>query len=90
MGTHSVTASRGIEDGEIDIGIGVGRVEKATKANRVRGFPEFENLIDIDEVIEKAAVFVPALAGAYRTQDGDKGRKISVDRFELSPEERTG
>lgn len=65
-------------------------MEKATKANRGRGFPEFENLIDIDEVIEKAAMFVPALAGAHRAQDGDKGGEISVDGFELSAEERTG
>lgn len=41
-------------------------------------------------MIEEAAVLVPALAGADGAEDGDEGRELLVDGFELTAEEGTG
>ncbi|KAK6931780.1 LOW QUALITY PROTEIN: hypothetical protein RJ641_003573, partial [Dillenia turbinata] len=51
-----VSAGGGIEDGEIDVRVGVGGVEEAAEADGVWGFPELEDFVDVDEVIEEAAV----------------------------------
>lgn len=62
--TDSIPAGGRIEDGEINIGIGVSGVEESAEANGFLCFPELENSVDVDEVVEEAAVLVPALAGA--------------------------
>lgn len=39
-------------------------MEKTTETYRVLGFPELEDFVYVDKVVEKAAVLVPAFAGA--------------------------
>lgn len=90
VAAHGVAAGGRIEDGEVDVGVGISGVEEAAKANRVLGFPELENFVDVDKVVEEAAVFVPALAGADGAEDGDEGGEFWVDGFEFTAEERTG
>ena len=48
VGPDGVAASGGVEDGEIDIGIGVCRVEEAAETYRFLGLPELENLVHVD------------------------------------------
>lgn len=79
MGTNGFSAGGGIEDGEIDVGIGVSRMEEATKTDGIGSIPELENTVDIEEVLEEATVLVPTLAGADRTEDGDERREILVN-----------
>lgn len=55
-------------------------------ANRIWSVSDF---VDLDEVVEKADVFVLSLASSNRAQDGDKGEQILVDCFKFSMEERT-
>lgn len=89
MATNNIAASGRIEDGEIDVGIGVSRVEEAAQTNRLWRFPDLENSVDIDKMIEEGAVLVPALAGADGAEDGDERRKVRVNLFELAAEEGT-
>lgn len=89
MASNNITASGRIENGEIDIGIGIRRVEETAQTHRLLRFPDFENTVDIDEVIEEGAVLVPALAGADGAEDGDERRKVRVYLFELAAKERT-
>lgn len=84
-----VAAGGGIEDGEVDVGVGVGGVEEAAEGDGVGGFPELENAVDIEEVVEEAAVLVPALAGTDGAEDGEEGGEVDVDGFELAAEEGT-
>ena len=88
MATNDVTARIGIKDSKIDIRIGISRMEEAAKTDRIRGLPNLENAIDVNQVIKKAAVLVPTLAGANGTQDGNQRREIGVDVLELSAKER--
>lgn len=39
-----------IEDGEIDVGIGVCGVEEAAECDMIRRGPEFEDTVNLDEV----------------------------------------
>lgn len=84
-----VAAGGGIEDGEVDVGVGVGGVEEAAEGDGVGGFPELENAVDIEEVVEEAAVLVPALARTDGAEDGEEGGEVDVDGFELAAEEGT-
>ncbi|PON68152.1 hypothetical protein PanWU01x14_097120, partial [Parasponia andersonii] len=63
---NDVAPGGGVENGEVDIGVDVGRVEEAKKANRVLGSPWLEDSVDVEEVVEEGTVPVPALAGANR------------------------
>ena len=89
MSANHVAARRRIKNGEIDIRIGVSRVEETTKADRFRCFPDLEDAVHIKKVLEEAAMFVPALAGADGAEDGDEGRQLLVDAFEFAAEEGT-
>lgn len=71
VAADSVAAGGRVEDGEVDVGVGVSGVEEAAEGDGIRGFPEFEDAVDVDEVVEEAAVFVPAFAGADGLEDGD-------------------
>lgn len=88
VAADGVAAGGGVEDGEVDIGVGVGGVEEAAEGDGVGGVPELEDAVDVDEVVEEAAVLVPALSGADGAEDGDKGGEVGVDGLELSAEER--
>jgi hypothetical protein len=79
VSSDSFAAGGRIENGEIDIGVGVSRVEETKQANSLLCFPEFVNSVHIDEVIEEAAMLVPALAGADGAQDGDERREFGVN-----------
>lgn len=89
MRANGFTAGGGIEDGEVNVGIGVSRVEETAEGHRIWGFPEMEDAEDVDEVLEESAVFVPALAGADRAKDGDKRRQVGINSVELIAEEGT-
>lgn len=65
ISSDSFTASGGIKDGKIDIGVGVSRVEEATKADSIRGTPEFKDTINVDEMFKEAAMLMPALPCTY-------------------------
>ena len=65
-------------------------MEEATERDGVWSSPEVEDAVDVDEVVEEGAVFVPALAGANGGEEGDEGRELFVDGFELATEEGTG
>ncbi|KAK2966981.1 hypothetical protein RJ640_009665 [Escallonia rubra] len=90
MAPNSVPAGGRVEDGKVDVGVRISGVKEATKADRVLRLPELEDAVDVDEVVEEAAVLVPALACADGSEDGDQGRQALVDGFELSAEEGTG
>lgn len=49
-------------------------MEEAAEGDGARGFPEVEDAVDVEEVLEEAAVLVPALAGAGGLQDCDQRR----------------
>lgn len=89
VGADDVAAGGGIEDGEVDVGVGVGRVEEAAEGDGGRGLPQVEDAVDVDEVVEEGAVLVPALAGADGAEDGHQRREVGVDSVELVPEEGT-
>lgn len=63
-------------------------MEKAAEANAVGGFPYFEDPVNVNEMLEKATVFVPALPCSDRTQDSNKRWQVLVYGFEFSSEER--
>lgn len=88
MAANDVAAGGGVEDGEVDVGVGVGGVEEATKRDGERGVPEVEDAEDVDEVLKEGAVFVPTLAGADGAEDGDEGREVGVDGGEVIAKER--
>lgn len=81
VGADNVAASGGVEDGEVDVGVGVGGVEEAAETDGVGGVPQLEDAVSVDEVVEEAAVLVPALSGAHRSEHGDKGREFWVHGF---------
>lgn len=85
-----VTTSVGVENGEVDIGIGIGGVEEAAEADGVGSFPDLENAVDVVEVVQEAAVLVPALPGADGAQDGKQRRQAGVDGFQVAAEEGAG
>ena len=87
VSANDVAAGGRVEDGEVDVGVGVGGVEEAAEADGVGGPPELEDAVDVGEVVEEAAVLVPALAGAHGAEDGNEGREVAVDGVELVPEE---
>lgn len=64
MGANDFAACGRIKDGKIDIGIGISGVKEAAEADRVRGLPYLENAVDVNQVFEKGAVLVPALASS--------------------------
>lgn len=91
VGANSVAADgRGWEYGEIDVGIGVGRVEEAAEADGVGGLPHLEYAVDAEEVVEEATVLVPALAGTRRAKHRHKAWQVLVNGFELAAQEGTG
>lgn len=53
-----------VEDGEVDVRVRVRGVEQSAKTDRVRGFPYLKDAVDVNKVVEEAAVFVLALASA--------------------------
>lgn len=65
ISSNGFTASGGIKDGEIDIGVGVSGVKEATKADSIRGTPDFENTVNVNEVFKEAAMLMPALPCTY-------------------------
>lgn len=87
VAANDVAAGGRVEDGEVDVGVGVGGVEEAAEADGVGDPPELEDAVDVGEVVEEAAVLVPALAGADRAEHGNEGREVAVDGVELAPEE---
>lgn len=80
----------GVEDGEVDVGVGVGGVEEAAEGDGGRGVPEGQDAVDVEEVVEEGAVLVPALVGADGAEEGDEGGKVRVDGREVAGEERAG
>lgn len=68
-GADVVARGGGVEDGEVDVGVGVGGVEEAAEGEGFGGGPEGEDAVDVGEVVEEAAVLVPALAGADGAED---------------------
>lgn len=89
MATNNIAAGRWIENSKIDVGIGIRRVEEAAQTNRLLSFPDFENSVDINEVIEERAVLVPTLAGTDGTEDRDERGKVRVYLFKFTAKERT-
>ena len=85
-----VAAGGGVEDGEVDVRIGIGGVEEATEGDRIGGFPYLEDAVDVEEVIQEAAVLVPALSGADGAKHGHEGGEFGVDHFKLASEEGAG
>lgn len=83
VAANDVAAGGGVEDGEVDVGVGVGGVEEAAEADGVLGVPELEDLVDVDEVVEEAAVLVPALPGSHGAQHRDQRRKLGVHALQL-------
>lgn len=90
VGANRVAAGGRIEDGEIDVGVGVGGVEKAAEADGLGGIPELEDAVDVEKVIEEAAVLMPALSGTDRAEDGDEAGEVDVYGLELAAEEGPG
>ncbi|KAK3003488.1 hypothetical protein RJ639_018819 [Escallonia herrerae] len=77
MAPNSVPAGGRVEDGKVNVGVRISGVKEATKADRVLRLPELEDAVGVDEVVEEAAVLVPALACADGSEEGDQvGRRI--------------
>ena len=88
-GAHVVAADVGFEDGEVDVGVGVGGVVEAAARDGVGGAPEAEDAVDVEEVGEEGAVLarqqrlrhgrqrseriVPAGAGALQGAEAEGG-----------------
>lgn len=89
MFANHFAAGGRVEDGEVDVGVGVRGVEEAAEGDGSRGLPEAENTIHVEKVVEEAAVLVPALAGTNTLQDPDKAWQILVDGLELAEKEGT-
>ena len=64
MGADGVAGGGGVEDGEVDVGVGVCGVKEAAAAYRFVGLPELENSVDVDQMFEETPILVPALACA--------------------------
>ncbi|CAL5020361.1 unnamed protein product [Urochloa decumbens] len=77
-----------LEDGEVDVGVGVGGVVEAAARHGVGRGPEAEDAVDVEEVVEEGAVLVPALAGAGGAEDGGEPRQRRVHRGLLAAQER--
>lgn len=90
VGANRVTAGGRIENGEIDVGVRVGGVEKAAEADGVGGIPELEDTVDVEEVIKEAAVLMPALTGSDGAEYGDEVGEVDVYGLELAAEEGPG
>ncbi|URD73978.1 hypothetical protein MUK42_09799 [Musa troglodytarum] len=84
----AVSAGAGVEDGEVDVGVGVGGVVEAAAGDGIGGAPQLEDAVDVGEVGEEAAVLVIALASAGGTEDGDEGGQIGIYLVQLLSEER--
>lgn len=84
-----VSGGGGIENGEIDVGVGVGRVEEGAEADGFLGLPELVNPVHVHQMVQEAAMLVPALAGPHRPEKRYEGRQLWVDGFKLTPEEGT-
>ena len=89
-GEKITTACGRVKNGQVNIRIGVHGMKEATAGDRIRGTPEFEDAVDIDEVAKEAAVLVPALACTNRTEDGDEAREDWINNLQLRSEERKG
>lgn len=85
-----VAAGGGIKDGEVNVGVGVGGVEETAERDGGRRFPEGEDAMDVEEVVEEGAVLVPALAGVDGTEERDEGGEGGVDEGDVAGEERAG
>jgi hypothetical protein len=48
MVANNISTGVRIKDSKIDIRIGIGRMEKATETDRVRGFPYLENTVNFN------------------------------------------
>uniref|UniRef100_A0A0E0CTF6 DUF834 domain-containing protein n=1 Tax=Oryza meridionalis TaxID=40149 RepID=A0A0E0CTF6_9ORYZ len=86
-GAHVVAADVGFEDGEVDVGVGVGGVVEAAARHGVGGAPEAEDAVDVEEVGEEGAVLVPALAGAGGPQHGGQLGERRVHLLLLTAQE---
>lgn len=64
-------------------------MEEAAEADGVRRFPEGENAVYVEKMVEEAAMFVPALSGTDALQDGDERREVLVNGLEVPAEEGT-
>ncbi|THG13820.1 hypothetical protein TEA_014298 [Camellia sinensis var. sinensis] len=66
----------GVEDGEADVGVGVGGVEEAAEGDGVRGCPELENAVDVNEMVEEAAVLaLVTMEGRLGSMDSSSPRR---------------
>ncbi|OAY75206.1 hypothetical protein ACMD2_06425 [Ananas comosus] len=80
-------AGAGVEDGEVDVGVGVGGVVEAAAGDGVGGAPEREDAVHADEVGEEGAVLVVALPGPRRPEHGHQRGERRVHELELAPQE---
>lgn len=78
VGANGVAASGGVEDGEVDVGVGIGGVEEAGEGDGGRGTPKVEDAVDVHQVVEEAAVLVPAFTGTHRPEHRYKGGEVGV------------
>ena len=87
---HLGAAGVGLEDGEVDVGVGVGGVEEAAARHGVGRAPQAEDPVHVLQVRQERAVLVVALAGARRAQHRHQGWQLRVlRRTQLATEEGT-
>jgi len=67
------------EDGQVDVGVGVGRVGEAAQGDDVGAAPELEDVVGVEEVLVEGAVLVPALPGGARLEDLEEAGEAGVD-----------
>ena len=61
-GADVVEAGASVKDGDVDVGVGVGRVEYAAAGDEARGIPQLEDAVDLEEMGEDRGMQVEVLA----------------------------